>query len=422
MKKTIEDLGDISGKRVLVRVDFNVPLDDDGNITDTTRIERSLPTIKYLLSQGARLVLCSHLGRPKGEKKESLSLLPVAKELMNLLPLTKIKFSFQTIGEKVEQATHELKNGEILLLENVRFHKEEEKNDPLFAKKLARLADIYVNDAFGTAHRKHASTAGVARLLPNAMGFLMGREVNTILNVLENAKRPFVAVLGGAKVADKIYVVLNMLKRVDIMIIGGGMAYTFLAAKGYKVGGSLVEEDKIDLAREILEEAERSKIPVILPVDHKCGTSFSGAVKEQIVRKPDIPDHLIGMDLGPKTIKIFKKYIRRARTIIWNGPMGVFEFDNFSEGTEEIAKAVAKVKGVSIVGGGDSVASIRLLDLEEQITHISTGGGASIKLLEGELLPGIEVIENRNKLVKVAAPEKKKRSNLKKDEKIKNPY
>lgn len=417
MKKTIEDLGDISGKRVLVRVDFNVPLDDDGNITDTTRIERSLPTIKYLLSQGARLVLCSHLGRPKGEKKESLSLLPVAKELMNLLPLTKIKFSFQTIGEKVEQATHELKNGEILLLENVRFHKEEEKNDPLFAKKLARLADIYVNDAFGTAHRKHASTAGVARLLPNAMGFLMGREVNTILNVLENAKRPFVAVLGGAKVADKIYVVLNMLKRVDIMIIGGGMAYTFLAAKGYKVGGSLVEEDKIDLAREILEEAERSKIPVILPVDHKCGTSFSGAVKEQIVRKPDIPDHLIGMDLGPKTIKIFKKYIRRARTIIWNGPMGVFEFDNFSEGTEEIAKAVAKVKGVSIVGGGDSVASIRLLNLEEQITHISTGGGASIKLLEGELLPGIEVIENRNKLVKVAAPEKKKRSDLKKDEK-----
>ena len=417
MKKTIEDLGDISGKRVLVRVDFNVPLDDDGNITDTTRIERSLPTIKYLLSQGAKLVLCSHLGRPKGEKKESLSLLPVAKELMNLLPLTKIKFSFQTIGEKVEQATHELKNGEILLLENVRFHKEEEKNDPLFAKKLARLADIYVNDAFGTAHRKHASTAGVARLLPNAMGFLMGREVNTILNVLENAKRPFVAVLGGAKVADKIYVVLNMLKRVDIMIIGGGMAYTFLAAKGYKVGGSLVEEDKIDLAREILEEAERSKIPVILPVDHKCGTSFSGAVKEQIVRKPDIPDHLIGMDLGPKTIKIFKKYIRRARTIIWNGPMGVFEFDNFSEGTEEIAKAVAKVKGVSVVGGGDSVASIRLLDLEEQITHISTGGGASIKLLEGELLPGIEVIENRNKLVKVAAPEKKKRSNLKKDEK-----
>ena len=417
MKKTIEDLGDISGKRVLVRVDFNVPLDDDGNITDTTRIERSLPTIKYLLSQGARLVLCSHLGRPKGEKKESLSLLPVAKELMNLLPLTKIKFSFQTIGEKVEQATHELKNGEILLLENVRFHKEEEKNDPLFAKKLARLADIYVNDAFGTAHRKHASTAGVARLLPNAMGFLMGREVNTILNVLENAKRPFVAVLGGAKVADKIYVVLNMLKRVDIMIIGGGMAYTFLAAKGYKVGGSLVEEDKIDLAREILEEAERSKIPVILPVDHKCGTSFSGAVKEQIVRKPDIPDHLIGMDLGPKTIKIFKKYIRRARTIIWNGPMGVFEFDNFSEGTEEIAKAVAKVKGVSVVGGGDSVASIRLLNLEEQITHISTGGGASIKLLEGELLPGIEVIENRNKLVKVAAPEKKKRSNLKKDEK-----
>ena len=417
MKKTIEDLGDISGKRVLVRVDFNVPLDDDGNITDTTRIERSLPTIKYLLSQGAKLVLCSHLGRPKGEKKESLSLLPVAKELMNLLPLTKIKFSFQTIGEKVEQATHELKNGEILLLENVRFHKEEEKNDPLFAKKLARLADIYVNDAFGTAHRKHASTAGVARLLPNAMGFLMGREVNTILNVLENAKRPFVAVLGGAKVADKIYVVLNMLKRVDIMIIGGGMAYTFLAAKGYKVGGSLVEEDKIDLAREILEEAERSKIPVILPVDHKCGTSFSGAVKEQIVRKPDIPDHLIGMDLGPKTIKIFKKYIRRARTIIWNGPMGVFEFDNFSEGTEEIAKAVAKVKGVSVVGGGDSVASIRLLDLEEQITHISTGGGASIKLLEGELLPGIEVIENRNKLVKVAAPEKKKRSDLKKDEK-----
>ena len=416
MKKTIEDLSDIAGKRVFVRVDFNVPLDEDGNITDTTRIERSLPTIKYLLSQGARLILCSHLGRPKGEKKDNLSLLPVAKELMNMLPLTKIKFSFQSIGEKVEKATHELKNGEILLLENIRFHKEEEKNDPLFAKKLAKLADIYVNDAFGTAHRKHASTTGLARLLPNAMGFLMGREVNTILNAMENAKRPFVAILGGAKVADKIYVVLNMLKRVDIMIIGGGMAYTFLAAKGYSVGGSLVEEDKIELAREILEEAERSKIPVILPVDHKCGTTFSGTVKEQIIHKPDIPNHLIGMDLGPKTIRIFKKYIRRAKTIIWNGPMGVFEFDNFSEGTEEIAKAVAKVKGVSIVGGGDSVASIRLLNLEDKVTHLSTGGGASIKLLEGELLPSIEVIENRNKIVKMAAPQtKKKRLNLKKD-------
>ena len=234
-------------------------MDEDGNITDTTRIEKSLPTIKYLLSQGARLVLCSHLGRPNGEKKSNLSLLPVAKELMNMLPLTKIKFSFQSVGEKVEQATHELKNGEILLLENIRFHKEEEKNDPLFAKKLAKLADVYVNDAFGAAHRKHASTAGIARLLPNAMGYLMGKEVNTILNVLENAKRPFVAVLGGAKVADKIYVVLNMLKRVDVMIIGGGMAYTFLAAKGYSVGGSLIEEDKIELARDILEEAERSK-------------------------------------------------------------------------------------------------------------------------------------------------------------------
>ena len=413
MKKTIEDLEDLSGKRVFVRVDFNVPLDEDGNIADATRIEKSLPTIKYLLSQGARLVLCSHLGRPNGEKKSNLSLLPVAKELMNMLPLTKIKFSFQSVGEKVEQATHELKNGEILLLENIRFHKEEEKNDPLFAKKLAKLADVYVNDAFGAAHRKHASTAGIARLLPNAMGYLMGKEVNTILNVLENAKRPFVAVLGGAKVADKIYVVLNMLKRVDVMIIGGGMAYTFLAAKGYSVGGSLIEEDKIELARDILEEAERSNIPVILPVDHKCGTSFSGAVKEQIIHKPDIPEHLIGMDLGPKTIKIFKKYIRRAKTIIWNGPMGVFEFDNFSEGTEEIAKAVAKTKGVSIVGGGDSVASIRLLNLEEQITHISTGGGASIKLLEGELLPGIEVIENKNKFIPAKAPEKKKKENKK---------
>lgn len=394
MKKTITDLGELQGKRVFLRLDFNVPLDENGNITDDTRITAALPTIKYLLMQGARIIICSHLGRPKGQRKESLSLVPVAKALINYLPLTKIKFSYHAIGQKAEEMANDLKNGEILLLENIRFYPEEEKNDLIFAKKLARLADVYITDAFGASHRHHASVESLARLLPNAVGFLMGKEVNTILGVMETATRPFVAVLGGAKVADKIYVVLNLLKKADAILIGGGMAYTFLKALGYEVGQSLVEEDKVELAREILKEAEKYNKQIYLPVDHKCAPSFATNAKPQIVKTPDIPKHLIGMDLGPKTIKLYTKIIAEARTVIWNGPMGVFEFDAFSEGTNKIAKAVAKVKGTKIVGGGDSIASIKNLKLEKNITHISTGGGASLQLLQGDLLPGVEVIEN----------------------------
>ncbi|MBO5309981.1 MAG: phosphoglycerate kinase [Clostridia bacterium] len=394
MKKTITDLGDLQGKRVFLRLDFNVPLDENGNITDDTRITAALPTIKFLLMQGARIIICSHLGRPKGQRRDSLSLVPVAKALINYLPLTKIKFSYHAIGKKAEEMSHELKNGEILLLENIRFYPEEEKNDLIFAKKLARLADVYITDAFGASHRHHASVESLARLLPNAVGFLMGKEVNTILGVMETATRPFVAVLGGAKVADKIYVVLNLLKKADAILIGGGMSYTFLKALGYEVGQSLVEEDKVELAREILKEAEKYNKQIYLPVDHKCAPSFATNAKPQIVKTPDIPKHLIGMDLGPKTIKLSTKIISEARTVIWNGPMGVFEFDAFNEGTNKIAKAVAKVKGTKIVGGGDSIASIKNLKLEKNITHISTGGGASLQLLQGDLLPGVEVIEN----------------------------
>ncbi len=393
MKKTIENI-DVKDKRVLLRVDFNVPINDDGKITDETRILKEIPTIKYLLQHGAKLIICSHLGRPNGEPNQKLSLLPVAKRLLTILPLTKVKFAFDCIGKKTEQMSQELKSGEILLLENLRFHKEEEKNDPIFAKKLANLADIYVNDAFGTSHRNHASISGVARLLPNAMGFLMGKEVNTILDVIENPNHPFVVILGGSKVADKIYVVMNLLKKADIILIGGGMSYTFLKAQGYEIGNSMIEEDKVELAKEMLIEAEKRGVKIQLPIDHKCGNTFSSNVKAKITRNVNIPDGYIGMDIGPKTMSLFSKIIKSAQTVIWNGPMGVFEFDDFSEGTERIAKAVASIKGKQIVGGGDSIASIKLLGLDNKIYHISTGGGASLKLLEGEMLPGVEVIDD----------------------------
>lgn len=395
MKKTITDLENLSGKRVFLRLDLNVPLDEQQNITDDTRIIKALPTIKYLLMQGARLIICSHLGRPKGQRNDSLSLLPVAKALINFLPLTKIKFSYHCIGTQVEKMTHELKNGEILVLENIRYYPEEEKNDVLFAKRLARLADVYVTDAFGASHRHHASVEGVARLLPNAMGFLMGQEVNTMLNAMQNAARPFVAVLGGAKVADKIYLVLNLMKQADAILIGGGMAYTFLKALGAEVGKSLVDDEKLDLAKEILMEAERYNKQIYLPIDHKCALNLSTNAKAHIIYDVNIPENMLAMDIGPKTIKLYSKIISKARTVIWNGPMGVFEFDQFANGTHKIAKAIAKVKGTTIVGGGDSIASIKKLKLEKYITHLSTGGGASLQLLQGDILPGIEVIENK---------------------------
>lgn len=395
MKKTIEDI-DVENKRVLLRVDFNVPLDENGEITDDTRIKTEVPTIKYLLSKGAKLIICSHLGRPDGKVVPSLSLEPILKKLMSIFPTIKIKFAFNCIGAQAEKMAKELKSGEVLLLENLRFHPEEEKNDPIFAKKLASLADFYVDDAFGTAHRNHASISGVPRYLPSAVGFLMGREVNTILGVLENPSNPFVVVLGGAKVSDKIYMVMNLIKKADVILIGGGMAYTFLKAKGYEVGNSLVDEEKIELAKELLTEAERKNVKIILPVDHKCGTALSAGVKAKTVKTKKFPKGYIGMDIGPRTIRKFRKFIKKARTIIWNGPMGVFEFEDFSKGTEKVARAVAKNKNAkAIVGGGDSIAALKLLELDKNIYHISTGGGASLKLIEGSALPGVEVIENK---------------------------
>ncbi len=391
MKRTIEDI-DVKGKRVFLRVDFNVPLDDNGNITDDTRIIAALPTIKYLLSKGARLIICSHLGRPKGEFNMKYSLMPVAKRLVDLL-INKIYFGKDVVGPDAMEKAKNLNVGEILLLENIRFLKGEENNDPELAKKLASMADVYVNDAFGTAHRNHASIVGVPKLLPNAVGFLMGKEVNTILSTLENPQRPFVAILGGAKVADKIYVVLNLLKKVDTICIGGGMAYTFLKAKGVKVGQSMVDEEKVELASQMLAEAEKRGVKILLPVDNLCASVFSPTAKA-IKIKGDIPDNMMGLDIGPKTIRLFKNELKKAKTVVWNGPLGVFEFENFSKGTEKIAKAVAKVKGKTIVGGGDSIAAIHRLGKTKKITHISTGGGASLQMLEGKPLPGVEVIDN----------------------------
>jgi 3-phosphoglycerate kinase len=392
MKKTIENL-DVRGKRVLLRVDFNVPLNENGSIADDTRILKALPTIKYLLSRGAKLIICSHLGRPDGEKNMKYSLYPVAQRLINLL-LNRIYFSKDAIGEEAEKKAKALHEGEVLLLENLRFHKEEEKNDPIFARKLASLADIYVNDAFGTSHRAHASIVGVASLLPNAMGFLMGDEVNTILKVLKEPKHPFVAVLGGAKVSDKIYVVMNLLKIADTLCIGGGMAYTFLAAKGLEIGTSLVDKDKIELAKNILKEAETRGVKVILPVDHACSTVFSPSAKKIYVKKQNIPGNLIGLDIGKKTIRLFKNELSKAKTVIWNGPLGVFEFDNFSKGTNKIANKIASLKAQTIVGGGDSIAAVNRIGKLRKIWHVSTGGGASLKLLEGQSLVGIDVIED----------------------------
>lgn len=392
MKKTISEI-DVKDKKVLLRVDFNVPL-ENGVITDDARIERELPTIKYLLAKGAKLIICSHLGRPEGKVVPSMSLMPVAKRLVDLLPLTRIKFANDCVGKETEEMAASLKSGEILLLENLRFYSAEEKNDPFFAKQLAALADIYVDDAFGTAHRNHASICGVAKLLPNAVGFLMGQEVNTILDVLENPERPFVAILGGSKVSDKIYVVMNLINKVNAILIGGGMAYTFLKARGVKVGKSLVDDDKLELAKNILDEAEKRGVNVFLPIDHICAEGFTPNSKAIRVKTADVPDDLMALDIGPHTIKLFSRVLKKSKTVIWNGPMGVFEFPKFAHGTEKVAKAVAKVQGKTIVGGGDSIAAIRSLKLENKIYHISTGGGASLKLLEGETLPGVEVIEN----------------------------
>jgi phosphoglycerate kinase len=396
-KKTIEDIKELKGKRVLVRVDFNVPLDEKQNITDDTRIRSAIPTIKYLSDKGARVILVSHLGRPKSGPEDKLRLAPVADKLSKLIGKT-IGYVKDCIGPEVEKAVAALKDGEILLLENVRFYKEEEKNDPAFAKKLADLAEVYVNDAFGTAHRAHASTEGVTKFLPGYAGYLMEKEINFLGQLLENPGRPFVAILGGAKISGKIDVIQNLLSKVDTLIIGGGMAYTFFKARGVEVGKSLVEEDKVELAKEILKKAIDKGVPLMLPIDHIVADKFDAKADTQLVTRAGIPAEWQGMDIGPETITKFGHAIKKAKTIFWNGPMGVFEFDKFAKGTIEVAKLVAEAtqKGaVSVIGGGDSVAAVEKAGLAEKMTHISTGGGASLEFVEGKVLPGIACLQDK---------------------------
>ena len=389
-KKTVRDI-DLKDKKVLVRCDFNVPMDENRNITDNRRIVAALPTIKYLLEQNCKIVLCSHLGRPKGEFKKEFSLEPVAKELSKLLG-KEVIMAKDVIGEDAENKAKNLKNGEILLLENVRFHREETDNDPEFAKKLASFGEIFVNDAFGTAHRAHASTEGVTKYLPAVSGFLIEKELKFLGEALENPERPFVAILGGSKVSDKIGVIENLLEKVDTLIIGGGMAYTFFKAQGYSVGESLCEEDKCDLALELMEKAKEKNVKFLLPIDNKVGKEFKPDTESKTVKSTEIPDGWEGLDIGEETIKLYKEELKNAKTIVWNGPLGVFEFDQFAIGTNEIAKALGDIDAIKIIGGGDSAAAVEKAGLAEKMTHISTGGGASLEFLEGKKLPGIEAL------------------------------
>lgn len=394
MKKTVKDV-DVRSKRVLVRVDYNVPLDANGNVSDDKRITASLPTINYLLEQGARIILCSHLGRPKGEVKKEFSLAPVAKRLKELLPNVNIYFASDCIGEEAQQKAAALKDGEILLLENLRFHKEEEKNDPEFAKKLASLAEIYVSDAFGTVHRAHASTAGVAAYLPAVAGFLIGKELNIMGGALENPERPFVAILGGAKVADKIGVITNLLNKCDTLLIGGGMAYTFFKAMGYEIGDSLLDAESIDLAKQLMETAKEKGVKLLLPVDTVVAKAFAADAEHMTVAANAIPAGWQGLDIGEKTRELFAAEIKNAKTVIWNGPMGVFEFPEFAKGTEAVAKACAECGGTTIIGGGDSASAVKKLGYADKMTHISTGGGASLEFLEGKVLPGVAALNDK---------------------------
>ena len=393
-KKTIEDI-QVKGKRVLVRCDFNVPMDENKVITDENRLRGALPTIKYLMEHGARVILCSHLGRPKGEFNMKYSLKPVAKRLSEMLGV-EVKMADDVIGPSAKALAASLKDGEVMLLENVRFHKEEDKNDPAFAKELASLAEVYVNDAFGTAHRAHASTEGVTHYLtPSVAGFLIGKELSIMGKALEDPARPFVAILGGAKVSDKIGVINNLLDKVDTLIIGGGMSYTFQVALGGHVGKSLLELDKVDLAKELMEKAKAKHVKLLLPVDNEAGDSFSNDCMRITVHSKEIPDNFEGMDIGPKTQVIFANEVVNAGTVVWNGPMGVFEFDNFAVGTRAIAKAMAECKGVTIIGGGDSAAAIEQMGFANKVTHVSTGGGASLEFLEGKTLPGVACLDEK---------------------------
>ena len=393
-KKTVKDI-DLKGKKVLVRCDFNVPLDENKNITDNTRIVAALPTIKYLLENNCSIILCSHLGRPKGEFKPEFSLAPVAKELSRLLDKDVI-MAKDVIGEDAKTKAANLKEGEILLLENVRFHREETDNDPEFSKNLASMAEVYVNDAFGAAHRAHASTVGVASYLPAVSGFLIEKELKFLGEALDNPVRPFMAILGGAKVSDKIGVIDSLLEKVDTLMIGGGMAYTFFKAQGYSVGNSMCEEDKLDLARELMQKAKDKGVKLMLPVDTRVGKEFKPDTESKTVAWTEIPDDWEGFDIGEKTIEMFLEELKSAKTVVWNGPLGLFEFDQFAKGTNSIAKVLSELTdATTIIGGGDSAAAVRKAGLQDKMTHISTGGGASLEFLEGKKLPGIECLQDK---------------------------
>ena len=391
-KKTVEDL-DVAGKKVLVRCDFNVPL-SDGKITSDKRIVASLPTIKYLIKNGAKVILCSHLGRPKGEFKPEFSLAPVAARLSELLG-QEVKMAKDVVGESAQSLAASLKDGEVMLLENVRFHKEETKNDPEFSKKLASLAELYVNDAFGSAHRAHSSTTGVADYLPSACGYLIQKEIEFMGNALANPKRPLVAILGGAKVSDKIGVITNLLDKCDTIIIGGGMAYTFMKALGYEIGTSLLEADRVDDAKAMMETAKAKGVKFIIPVDNKVGREYDPNTEAMVISSDNIPEGWMGLDIGPKTQALFADAIKGSGTVIWNGPMGVSEWENFAAGTIAVAKAVAESGAISIIGGGDSAAAVQKLGFADKMSHISTGGGASLEFLEGKELPGIVALSDK---------------------------
>lgn len=394
-KKTLEDL-QVQGKRVLVRCDFNVPMDDNRNITDDRRIRSSLPTIKYLIENKAKVILMSHLGRPKGEANPKFSLEPVSKRLSELLN-TDVVFAQddKVVSENVQEIVSKMADGDVVLLENTRFRKEEEKNEENFAKELASLGDLYINDAFGTSHRAHTSNVGLSNQLPSAVGYLVEKEISVMGKALENPERPFVAILGGAKVSDKIGVIENLLNKVDSILIGGGMAYTFLKAQGYEIGNSILEEDKVDLANDLLKKAEDKNVKLLLPVDVIVAKEFNNDTEFKTVNIESIPEDMMGMDIGEETINLFSKEIKDAKTVIWNGPMGVFEMENFKKGTDAIAKAMAESNGITIVGGGDSASAVEKAGYADKMTHISTGGGASLEFLEGKTLPGIGAIDDK---------------------------
>jgi len=390
---TIRD-ANFNDKKVVIRVDFNVPI-KDGVVTDDTRINAALPTIKYLLEQGATLIVMSHRGRPKGQKNPEFSMAPIAKRFSELLG-KEVKLAPDVIGSEVEALVNSLEKGDVLLLENCRFYNEETADDLDFAKKLASFGDVYVNDAFGTAHRAHASTEGISHFLPSYAGFLIEKEVKYMAPLLSDPQKPFVAIIGGSKVSSKITVLESLVKTCDTIVIGGGMAYTFLKVQGKKIGKSLLEEDYIETAKSFLAKAEEKGVKVILPVDHICGATFSEDAKAVLVEN-GIDDELIGMDIGPKTIDLIVSEIKTAKSVVWNGPMGVFEFDAFSKGTLEVAKALADCDAITVVGGGDSVAAINKFNLASKISHVSTGGGASLEFLEGKTLPGIVALEKKEK-------------------------